>query len=140
MLVSLHACCVDPYAPSVGTLSRSHGKCLKRACAGTWMCRDAFPAILKVLEQVISNVTAAGPECEVDVNNLAMRFAMDVTGIFIFAKDFGTARSFNDSNTDELFVIMKHCERSCMFICGRSNPAVSSWSYIKLSASWSACR
>lgn len=84
------------------------------------MCRDAFPAILKVLEQVISNVTAAGPGCEVDVNNLAMRFAMDVTGIFIFAKDFGTARSFNDSNTDELFVIMKHCKRCCTPICSHS--------------------
>ncbi|CAL8465333.1 g4868 [Coccomyxa elongata] len=79
--------------------------------------RDAFPAILKVLEQVISNVTAAGPGCEVDVNNLAMRFAMDVTGIFIFAKDFGTARSFNDSNTDELFVIMKHSLEELMLRC-----------------------
>lgn len=85
----------------------------EKACAGMCMCRDAFPAILKVLEQVMSNVTAAGPGCEVDVNNLAMRFAMDVTGIFIFAKDFGTARSFNDSYTDELFVIMKHCECCC---------------------------
>jgi hypothetical protein len=42
-----------------------------------------------------------------------LRFAMDVTGIFIFAKDFGTARSFDDSSTDELFTIMKHCEHRC---------------------------
>lgn len=75
--------------------------------------RDVFPALLKVLEQIISNVAEGGPGREADLNNAMLRFAMDVTGIFIFAKDFGTAHSFDDSSTDELFTIMKHCEHRC---------------------------
>ncbi len=81
--------------------------------------RDAFPAVLKVLEQIIGNLEDGGPGVEADLNNLMMRFAMDVTGIFIFAKDFGTARSFSDAGTDELFMIIKHCARRSRLFCHR---------------------
>lgn len=79
-------------------------------CLVLFVCRDSFPAILRVLEQIVSNIADGGPGHEADLNNVAMRFAMDVTGIYIFAKDFGTVKSFNDGETDELFHIMKHCE------------------------------
>jgi hypothetical protein len=70
-----------------------------------------FPAIATVLDQIIANLLRNGTGCEADLNNLMLRFAMDITGIFVFGKDFGTARTFDDGETNELFTIVKDCEQ-----------------------------
>ncbi len=44
---------------------------------------------------------------ELDMNNVTLRIALDVTGMVGFAKDFRTCASFKDSGTDELFTIIQ---------------------------------
>lgn len=51
-----------------------------------------------------------GPEADIDINNVTMRFAMDVTGLVGFGKDYKTCRTFNDADTDDLFDILRKCE------------------------------
>ena len=53
---------------------------------------------------------------EADLNNAMLRFAMDITGHFIFAKDYGATRSFDDANTDDMLSIMKQ-GGSNKFLC-----------------------
>lgn len=45
----------------------------------------------------------AGPTMDVDMNNMFMRYAMDVTGLVGFAKDFKVTCTLSDSKTDSLF-------------------------------------
>jgi hypothetical protein len=72
-----------------------------------WACRNGFPKILKLASQLVDNIKNRGPEADIDINNICMRFSMDVTGLVGFAKDFGTCRTFNDSKTDEVFEVLK---------------------------------
>ena len=48
-----------------------------------------------------------GPKADVDLNNVTMRMAMDVTGIVGFAKDFKTTEALDDPATDETFETLK---------------------------------
>ena len=57
--------------------------------------------------QVVDHLKQLGPETAVDINNITMRYSMDVTGLVGFAKDFGTCRTFDDAKTDELFDILR---------------------------------
>lgn len=57
--------------------------------------------------QIVDNIKRLGPEADLDMNNITMRYSMDVTGLVGFAKDFGTCRSFDDADTDELFDILR---------------------------------
>lgn len=71
------------------------------------LCRNGFPEVVRILDQVVGNLGALAPGEEVDVNNVTLRLALDITGLVGFAKDFGTTRSFSDSGTDELFFILQ---------------------------------
>ena len=91
----------------------------KRSKIPTWslscvrLCawgRNGFSDVLRILDQVISNLRQLAPHDDVDINNVTLRYALDVTGLVGFAKDFGTARSFSDAGTDELFTIIQDCE------------------------------
>lgn len=70
-------------------------------------CRNGFPEVLKMALQLVENIKQLGPGTDFDVNNITMRYAMDVTGLVGFAKDFGTCRTFDDADTDELFDILR---------------------------------
>lgn len=70
--------------------------------------------ISRVLDQITDNLGKLPSGVEADLNNLMLRFAMDITGVFVFGKDFGTTRTFDDGETDELFTIVKHCEHPCL--------------------------
>ena len=48
-----------------------------------------------------------GPDADLDINNVTMRFAMDVTGLVGFAKDYETCSTFDDACTDDLFDILR---------------------------------
>jgi hypothetical protein len=63
--------------------------------------------VVKILDQIVANILALPPEEELDVNNVTLRLALDITGLVGFAKDFGTTRSFSDAGTDELFYILQ---------------------------------
>lgn len=63
--------------------------------------------MVKILDQIVANIMALPPGEEVDVNNVTLRLALDITGMVGFAKDFGTTRSFSDAGTDELFYILQ---------------------------------
>ena len=58
-------------------------------------------------EQLVHHIKQLGPNGDFDINNLTMRYSMDVTGLVGFAKDFGTCRTFDDASTDELFDILR---------------------------------
>lgn len=58
-------------------------------------------------QQLVRNLQAAGSHIDIDINNVTMRYAMDVTGLVGFAKDFGTCKTFNDASTDEIFDLLR---------------------------------
>ena len=43
-------------------------------------CRKGFPAALRILDDTVANMTALLSGSEVDINNISMRVAMDITG------------------------------------------------------------
>ena len=43
--------------------------------------RSGFPSILSKVLEVVGNLERLGPTADVDVNNITMRFAMDITGM-----------------------------------------------------------
>lgn len=47
---------------------------------------------------------------QLDMNNITLRIALDITGLVGFAKDFETCNTFKDADTDELFNIIKISE------------------------------
>ena len=70
-------------------------------------CRRGFPDVIAILNKVIANMANMPPGTELDMNNVTLRIALDVTGLVGFAKDFQTCASFKDSGTDELFTIIQ---------------------------------
>lgn len=62
--------------------------------------------------EVTEGFLQAGPDTDIDINNVTMRFAMDVTGLVGFGKDYKTCHTFNDAGTDELFDILRQCKAS----------------------------
>ena len=69
--------------------------------------RHGFPQVLEMAQQLVRNLQAGGHCTDVDINNVTMRYAMDVTGLVGFAKDFGTCKAFNDAGTDEIFDLLR---------------------------------
>lgn len=43
-------------------------------------CRKGFPAALRILDDTIANMTSLLPGSELDINNVSLRVAMDITG------------------------------------------------------------
>lgn len=43
-------------------------------------CRNGFPDVVKILDQIVANMLKLAPGEELDINNVTLRFAMDVTG------------------------------------------------------------
>ena len=70
-------------------------------------CRRGFPDVIAILDRVVANMAGMPPGTELDMNNVTLRIALDVTGMVGFAKDFRTCASFQDSGTDELFTIIQ---------------------------------
>lgn len=66
--------------------------------------------------QLVDNIARLGPTADMDINNITMRYAMDVTGLVGFAKDFATCRTFDDAETDELFDILRGGELPVAFL------------------------
>ncbi|BDA50154.1 Cytochrome P450 3A13 [Coccomyxa sp. Obi] len=83
--------------------------------------KNGFPDVVKILDQIVDNMLKLAPGEELDINNVTLRFAMDVTGLVGFAKDYGTTRSFSDTGTDELFYILQSTFRE--LYCRAVNPA-----------------
>lgn len=69
--------------------------------------KAGFPGIVSLADRLAACLTAAGPATDVDVNNMYMRFAMDITGVVGFAKDFGVTKSLTDTATDSLFDVLR---------------------------------
>ena len=42
--------------------------------------RRCFPAVVKLLDHIMGNLSTLPPGAEVDINNVAMRLALDMTG------------------------------------------------------------
>ena len=63
--------------------------------------------MIAILDRVVANMAGMPPGTELDMNNVTLRIALDVTGMVGFAKDFQTCASFQDSGTDELFTIIQ---------------------------------
>ncbi len=43
-------------------------------------CRNGFPDVVKILDQIVDNMLKLPPGEELDINNVTLRFAVDVTG------------------------------------------------------------
>jgi len=67
--------------------------------------RRAMPAIHSILDAMLGRLAGAAGG-DVDVNNLALRYAMDVTGAVCFGVGFGTA-AFDDAHTNDLFAVLR---------------------------------
>lgn len=61
------------------------------------------------IHEVMDKLHELGPKTDIDINNITMRFAMDVTGLVGFGKDYKTCWSFDDAGTDKLFDILRQC-------------------------------
>ena len=44
------------------------------------LCRKGFPAVLHILDRVIANMASMPPGSELDINNITLRLALDMTG------------------------------------------------------------
>jgi cytochrome P450 len=64
-----------------------------------------MPAIHGTLGAMLGRLAGAAGG-DVDVNNLALRYAMDVTGAVCFGVGFGTA-AFDDAHTNDLFAVLR---------------------------------
>ena len=65
-----------------------------------------MPAIHGILDTLLGRLRGAAGS-DVDINNLALRYAMDVTGAVCFGVEFGTADAFDDSHTNDLFAVLR---------------------------------
>jgi fatty acid synthase len=89
--------------------------------------RNGFPGIISLADRMGRGLAGAGPKDAVDMNNVFMRYAMDITGVVGFAKDFRATAAVPgaaaDPATDSLF----ECLRDGMLELYRSatNPAQS---------------
>lgn len=68
--------------------------------------RRAMPSIHAILDTVVASLGRARG-ADVDVNNAALRYAMDVTGAVCFGTAFGTAAAFDDARTNDLFAVLR---------------------------------
>ena len=48
-------------------------------------CREAFPDTLRILNNIVENMHRGGAPSEWDLNNVLLRFAMDMTSIVVSA-------------------------------------------------------
>jgi len=74
--------------------------------------RNGFPGIIALADRVGRGLAAGGAESPIDMNNVFMRYAMDITGVVGFAKDFGATSSVGagpcaDPATDSLFECLR---------------------------------
>lgn len=67
----------------------------------------ALPGVLRKVSEINRKLYDLGPETAIDVNNVTMRFALDVTGLVGFAKDYMTCSTFDDARTDDLLEVLK---------------------------------
>ena len=87
--------------------------------------RNGFPGIVALADRMGRGLAGAGAGSPIDMNNVFMRYAMDITGVVGFAKDFRATASVGahcaDPATDSLF----ECLRDGMLELYRSatNPA-----------------
>lgn len=65
-----------------------------------------MPGIHAILDTLVASLGAAGG-ADVDVNNAALRYAMDVTGAVVFGTAFGTVANFDDAHTNDLFAVLR---------------------------------
>lgn len=65
-----------------------------------------MPSIHAILDTVLEGLARTNG-ADVDVNNVALRYAMDVTGMVCFGAAFGTAATFDDSHTNDLFAVLR---------------------------------
>ena len=65
-----------------------------------------MPSIHATLDTVLEGL-ARTDGADVDINNVALRYAMDVTGMVCFGAAFGTAATFDDSHTNDLFAVLR---------------------------------
>ena len=47
---------------------------------GACLIRRCFPAVVRVLDQIVANLAAMPAGSELDVNNVTLRLALDITG------------------------------------------------------------
>ena len=94
--------------------------------------RNGFPGIVALADRVGRGLATNGADAPIDMNNVFMRYAMDITGVVGFAKDFAATSSVGagpcaDPGTDSLF----ECLRDGMLELYRSatNPlqSISFW-------------
>jgi len=57
--------------------------------------------------QVVENFKQAGPQTDIDINNVMMRYTMDVTGLVGFAKDYQCCVHMDDAKTDDFFDVLR---------------------------------
>ena len=50
----------------------------KRACL--WLFRKGFPAVVEILDHIVANMAAMPLGSELDINNITLRLALDITG------------------------------------------------------------
>lgn len=62
------------------------------------------------MSEIMEGFQKIGPAAAIDINNVTMRFAMDVTGLVGFGKDYKTCSTFDDAHTDGLFDILRQCK------------------------------
>jgi hypothetical protein len=62
---------------------------------------------MAISQRIADCLMAVGPRADVDMNNIFMRYAMDVTGLVGFGKDFRVTGSVDDHKTDELFEVLR---------------------------------
>ena len=48
-------------------------------------CREAFPDTLRILSHIVEHIHRGGASSEWDLNNVLLRFAMDMTSIVLSA-------------------------------------------------------
>ena len=58
-------------------------------------CREAFPDTLRILSNIVEHMHRGGAASEWDLNNVLLRFAMDMTSIVVSASI--TAKQSADS-------------------------------------------
>ncbi len=82
-----------------------------------------MPSIHAILDTVLAGLARARGT-DVDINNVALRYAMDVTGMVCFGAAFGTAATFDDSHTNDLFAVLRggthssHAHFFCVLLRG----------------------
>lgn len=56
---------------------------LIESASSNCVCREAFPATVRILDNIVKNLREDGRAAEWDINNILMRYAMDMTSIVV---------------------------------------------------------